>query len=83
MFEVPPEFRSTTPSRLRDVAETLTGKVTEVQKKLLLEAAAEIEGSEEAFATLVSEKRELHKKLVQTERNLRATIDLIPRSNLV
>lgn len=41
----------------------------------------EIEGSEEAFAAVIDEKRDLQSKLAQTESNLRAAYDTIARHN--
>lgn len=40
----------------------------------LLDAAAELEASEEAFAELVEQKRELQRRLANCESNLRAAL---------
>ena len=79
--EVPREHRSATPEQLRALADA--NHFNETGKKLLLDAAAEIEGSEEAYAILVGEIRTLREKLAHTEKNLRATIELVPSSYLV
>jgi hypothetical protein len=47
-------------------------------QKLLLEAAAEIEGGEDAYAALVCEIDALRKKLAHTQQNLRSVIDMLP-----
>lgn len=73
------QYRSKTPGRLRDLAQKYALKVRPVVQQALLEAAGEIEGGEEAYATLVDEIRALRERLTLTERNLRETLDLIPR----
>ncbi|MFP3637633.1 hypothetical protein [Paraburkholderia sp. SIMBA_054] len=77
MTEVPEEYRSKTPARLSALAEE--SGLSEVLRMALTDAAAEIEGSEEAYAVLVNEIRDLRAKLVNTEANLRSALALIPR----
>ena len=45
---------------------------------LLSDAAAEIEAGEEAYAVLVGQVHALRARLAQAERNLQATIALLP-----
>ncbi|MBU6492185.1 MAG: hypothetical protein KGL61_05185 [Burkholderiales bacterium] len=78
---VPPEFKSQTPDRLRRYARQYSKKLSCDVQQALLDAANEIEGSEEAFATVVDEKRNLQRKLAQTESNLRGAYDMIARQN--
>lgn len=56
---VPTEFKSQTPARLRLHAQRYGDKLSQDLQQALLDAASEIEGSEEAFATAVDQKREL------------------------
>lgn len=77
---VPPENQSKAPEQLRKLAQACAGKVGSAGQKLLLDTAAEIEGGEEAYAVLVGEIRDLREKLANTEKNLRATIEMVPRS---
>jgi hypothetical protein len=49
------------------------------ETKVLLDAAAEIEGSEEAYAVLVDQIRDLRQKLTQTQKNLMNALDLVAR----
>lgn len=79
MVEVPEEHRSKTPDQLRDLAQKAALNLRPVVQQALLDAAAEIEGSEHAYAVLVNEIRELREKLARTEQNLRATLELVPR----
>jgi len=58
-------------------------KLDEEGRKLLVDAAAEIESSEDAYAVLVSKIEDLRKKLARTEKNLRATIAMVPSGPLV
>lgn len=64
--QVPAEYQSTVPAKLRDLATSLDADAA----KLLHDAAAEIEGGEDAFAALVQRTDELQKKLAQAQRNL-------------
>lgn len=80
---VPEECRSKAPALLRELAQANHGEITPTGRQLLLDTAAEIEGSEEAYAVLVDEIRALREKLARTERNLRATIELVDRTNRV
>ena len=79
---VPAESQSKAPELLRRLAQDGAGKIGEAGVSLLMDAAAEIEGGEEAYAVLVSQIEELRKKLENTERNLRATLALVPCSPL-
>lgn len=79
---VPDESRSKAPKLLRDLAQKSDFKIGVVEQKLLQDAAAEIEGSEEAYAVLVSQIRDLRQKLAHTERNLLATLELVPRRTI-
>jgi hypothetical protein len=74
---------SKAPEQPRKLAQACAGKIGSAGQKLLLDAAAEIEGSEEAYAVLVCEIRTLREKLAHTEKNLRATLELLPCSPLV
>jgi hypothetical protein len=75
---VPPEFQSLTPGRLRELALECKFEVGSQEHLLLSEAAAEIEGGEEAYAVLIGQVHELREKLARTEKNLQATIALVP-----
>ena len=77
---VPREFQSQTPGRLRELALKCNFELGSAEYTLLCNAAAEIEGSEEAYAVLVNQVHALRRKLVQTERNLHATIALVPKN---
>lgn len=80
--EVPDEFRSTSPNRLRDLAHARASMLSKDEADLLLGAAAEIEGSEEAYGILVATVRELRTKLKSTEANLRSTLALVQRRSI-
>lgn len=75
---VPQEYQSQLPARLRELALSKFGAGS-AEHALLSSAAAEIEGSEEAYAVLVEQTHALREKLAQTERNLQMTIALVPR----
>ena len=68
-MDIPPELRSMNPNRLRDLANSKFEAGSSVQR-LLLDAAAEIEGGEDAYAVLVSQIRTLCEKIARMERNL-------------
>lgn len=74
--KVPEEHRSKAPELLREMAQKL--EIGSAEQKLLLDAAAEIEGSEEAYAVLVQEICGLREKLVRTEKSLLSTLELLP-----
>jgi hypothetical protein len=74
---IPPEFKSATPDRLRDFARKRGAKISADVKEALLDAASEIEGSEEAFAVIVDDKRELQKRLAHTESLLRSAYGML------
>ncbi len=80
MSQVPAEFQSKTPARLRDLAHKGALKLRPVVQQVMLDAAAEIEGSEEAYRALVNENRSLREKLAQTQTNLRGAYDIIARN---
>lgn|GEM_PF-6868535 len=80
---VPAEYQSKAPEQLRQLAQACASKIGSPGQKVLLDAAAEIEGSEEAYAVLVGEIEDLRKRLEHTERNLRTTLAMLPRSTLV
>lgn len=60
--DVPDEFRSSTPSQLRALIESSGDKFGAAACKLLSDAAAEIEGGEEAFGALIAANRELRER---------------------
>lgn len=80
---VPPENRSGTPELLRSFLSSYGAMLDPPARELLSNAAAEIEGGEEAYTVLVSEIAILREKLKRTEEALRATIGLVPRGPLV
>jgi hypothetical protein len=65
--------------QLRDAADMIEGKVYESITRLIREAAAEIEGHNEAFAAVVEQKQTLTAELKHTEGNHRHTLDFIAR----
>ena len=65
------------PALLRDAAAKLPSVVPE--PSVLLEAAAEIEGGEDAFGALVEENRRLREKLSRLEKNHAMLVDMFPR----
>lgn len=71
---VPAAFRSTTPERLRCHAQEEGDGLPAALRQLLLEAAAELEGSEQAYAELVDQKQALQRALAQCQSNLRAAL---------
>lgn len=77
--KVPEEHRSKVPSLLRDLAVNHCSAMGATETKVLLDAAAEIEGSEEAYAVLVDQIRDLRQKLTQTQKNLMNALDLVAR----
>jgi hypothetical protein len=78
---VPPEFKSQTPDRLRRYARQSGGNLSADVRQALFDAANEIEGSEEAFAVVIDEKRELQRELAQAESNLRGAYASLTRRN--
>lgn len=79
MSEVPEEYRSKTPAQLRELGEEHKAMLPPSVQQALCDAAAEIEGSEDAYAALVGQNRELRRKLLEMERNLRSTLAMVPR----
>jgi hypothetical protein len=73
---VPPEF-TPTPDRLRHLAQRYGGKLPREVHQALLDAANEIEGSEEAFGTVVDDKRALQQEVAPTGSLLRWTYKMM------
>ncbi|KVU14163.1 hypothetical protein WK62_31080 [Burkholderia ubonensis] len=69
---IPVAVRSSTPERLRHRVRDAGDSLPAELRQLLLDAAAEIEGSAHAFAELVDQKQALQRALALTESNLRA-----------
>lgn len=80
MSEVPEEYRSKTPDQLRELVEEHEAVLPPSVLQALCDSAAEIEGGEDAYAAVVEQNRELRKKLLEMERNLRSTLAMIPRA---
>jgi hypothetical protein len=77
--EVPEEYQSTTPARLRDLAQQHAHTLPTDVLLAMASAAAEIEGSEEAYAALVSQVGDLRKRLANTTANHQHTLEFICR----
>lgn len=73
---VPPEFRSAQPDQLRELSVRLAGVLNKEDRELLLSAAAEIEGAEDAFGAVVLSNAELRQKLANTDELLQRSYDL-------
>ncbi|MDR0242897.1 MAG: hypothetical protein LBJ65_14955 [Burkholderia sp.] len=71
---IPAAFRSTTPEQLRRHVQDTGDCLPTEQRQLLLDAAAELEGSEHAYAELVDQKQALQRALAQSQSNLRAAL---------
>ncbi|MBN3506413.1 hypothetical protein [Burkholderia cenocepacia] len=71
---VPAAYRSTTPDQLRRHAQEMGDRLPAELRQLLLDAAAELEGSEQAYAELVDQKQALQRTLAATQSNLRAAL---------
>ena len=67
---VPPEHRAKSPALLRELAAGTQFAAGSNGQKILLDAAAEIEGGEAAYADLVEENKVLRDKIKRFERNL-------------
>jgi len=67
--KVPTGHRSSSPAKLRSLASSLF-KQGSKEQKLLLDVAAEIEGSQQAYADLVDVNRTLRTKVERFEQNL-------------
>jgi len=80
--EVPEQYRSKTPAKLRSLAQNSLLDFPPAVREALQEAAAEIEGSEEAYAVLVGELRELREKHERTQENLRSAYSQIPQRSM-
>ncbi|HDR9757872.1 TPA: hypothetical protein QDC44_001996 [Burkholderia cepacia ATCC 25416] len=59
---------------MRDCARRYRGTLPADVEQALLDAAHELEASEDAFAVVVDQKRALQRRLAQTESNLRAAL---------
>jgi hypothetical protein len=66
-------------TQLRDAADMINGKVYDSVTRLIRDAAAEIEGHNEAFAAVVDQKRDLAIELRSSQTNHRHTLDFIAR----
>lgn len=75
--EVPDHHRSQRPELLRDLAIRLGKALAPADVELILSAAAEIEGSEEAFGAVVEQLQLLKRDLANKDKNLQAAYDLI------
>ncbi|WP_321959272.1 hypothetical protein [Burkholderia cenocepacia] len=71
---VPPAYRTPSPAHLRDCARRYRGTLPVVVEQALLDAAHELEASEDSFAVVVDQKLALQRRLAQTESNLRAAL---------
>lgn len=71
---VSPAYRTPSPAHLRDCARRYRGTLPADVEQALLDAAHELEASEDAFAVVVDQKRALQRRLAQTESNLRAAL---------
>ncbi|MBY8608154.1 hypothetical protein K7N18_25340 [Burkholderia arboris] len=67
-------FRSTTPAQLRRHVQEAGDALPAELRQLLLDAAAELEGSEHAHTELVDQKQVLQRALAQCQSNLRAAL---------
>lgn len=65
--------------RLREMADWVEASFGEGAADVLRAAAAEIEGHNEAFSTVVNDKNGLKRELEHAQRNHRATLDLLAR----
>ncbi|MBN3829807.1 hypothetical protein G3O00_40485 [Burkholderia sp. Ac-20384] len=72
--QIPTEYRSTTPERLRRHAQDAGDRLPVEMRQLLFDASAELEGSEQAYAALVDQKQALQRALAQCQSNLRAAL---------
>lgn len=78
---VPPESRSPSSAHLRDCVRRYRGTPPADVVQALLDAAHELEASEDAFAVVVDQKHALQRRLAQAESNLRAALALrVPES---
>ncbi|WP_081472783.1 hypothetical protein [Burkholderia ambifaria] len=71
---VPPEHRAPSPAHFRDCVRRYRGTLPADVEQALLDAAQELEASEDAFAVVVDQKHALQRRLAQTESNLRAAL---------
>ncbi|WP_175787463.1 hypothetical protein [Burkholderia anthina] len=79
MSTVPLRYRSTTPGRLRELEQSNAHQLRPVVRHALLEAANEIEGGEQAYATLVGEKHVLQAELRASCSNHQHTLGMLAR----
>ncbi|WP_396334110.1 hypothetical protein [Burkholderia anthina] len=71
---IPVALRSITPDQLRRHVQAAGDRLPAELRQLLLDAAAELEGSEQAYAALVDQKQALQRALTQCQSNLRAAL---------
>jgi hypothetical protein len=71
VIELLEEFRSKTPKCLRELAQKDELRLQPAVQHALIEAAAEIESSEQAYAALLRDVGELRAKLARTTEQLR------------
>jgi hypothetical protein len=64
---------------LRGIADSNFAGLQAEQREALREAAAELEGHNEAFAQVVADKTDLQAKLDQSRRNHQSTLDLVAK----
>jgi hypothetical protein len=79
VIDVLEEFRSKTPAELRALAQDDKLDLPATARETLNNAAAEMEGSEQAYVVLMAQLGELRQKLARTEANLQATLEMVPR----
>uniref|UniRef100_UPI0018EC1E20 hypothetical protein n=1 Tax=Ralstonia sp. ASV6 TaxID=2795124 RepID=UPI0018EC1E20 len=72
------KYRSKTPACLRELAQSRAPELTADIRKAIEDAAAEIEGAEQAYAVLVEKLRLLQERHAQTEAHLRYYVSRIP-----
>ncbi|MEK7898130.1 hypothetical protein AAB990_22840 [Burkholderia contaminans] len=73
---IQPEHRSPSSARQREYARRYRGTLSTDVVQALLDAAHELDASEEAFAVVVDQNHALQRRLAQTESNLRTTLAL-------
>ncbi|WP_322080115.1 hypothetical protein [Burkholderia cenocepacia] len=79
---VPAAIRSTTAARLRCPVQDAGDCLPANLRQLLLDAAAELEGSEQAYTELVDQKQALQRALAQSQSNLRAALAIRARPDV-
>ena len=79
MVDVPAEFRSKSPGRLRYLVRRHARGLRSLVRQEMLAAAAEIEGAEEAYGVLVDEVGGLRKRLAATTANHQHSLEFVAR----